>query len=217
MHRMHNPNRSTHKSEAGVALRSFLNTIGFFALLVACFFVGFWLIGPRVRQAPVAPSSNQSSLDKDTKWGQAPERPRVAARPKPTRAPAAEVEVTEGTPKPNETSTVRDASTLDQLSHSTDTNSTQPPAPAVETPPTPQSKTQKYYVQAGVFADKKHAETVVSELANAGYGASVRQVIRGDATLYQVIVGNPKSRPDAQRFLDELRSAGRQAFLTPAD
>jgi cell division protein FtsN len=217
MHRMHNPNRSTYRSEAGVALRSFLNTIGFFALLVVCFFIGFLVIGPRVRQAPAAARSTQSNLDKDTNWGQAPERPRVAAHPKPARAPAAEVKVTEGTPKPDETSTVRDANTLEQLSHSTDTNPTQPPAPAVETPPAPQPKTQKYYVQTGVFADRKHADTVVSDLANAGYGASVRQVTRGDATLYQVIVGNPKSRPEAQRFLNELRSAGRQAFLTPAD
>ena len=205
----------TDSPESGAILRGFLNMFGFLALLVGCFLMGFWLIGPRVRQSPAPAPSEQSSLEKDADWGRVPERPRPVPHPKPAQAPAAEVEVTEGTPEPSDSSTVRQADTLEQLSHAPE--ATAPPTPAPATPPPPQPKQHKFYVQVGVYADRRNADTVASDLTNQGYGAGVRQVMRGSSTLYQVLVGNPRSREEAKQFADELRGAGKQAFLTPAD
>jgi cell division protein FtsN len=216
MHTGRNPNNAgTDKSKGGASLRAFLNALGFLVLLVACFLIGFWMIGPRVRQPSAPAPADQSNLEKDADWGRAPERPRAVSRPKPPRTPAAEVEVTESTPESTDSTAVRETETLEQLSRSTD--AAEPPAPVANTIPPPQPKPHKFYVQIGVYADRKNADTVVSQLANEGYGASVRQVLRGSSTLYQVLVGNPRSKPDAQQFADELRGAGKQAFLTPAD
>lgn len=190
--------------------KSILDIACYVSALVLFFLIGFWLIGPRLQRPAASPSSPQTELSEDNGWQRAPEPP------KPKKPEPPEVEVNE-IPRPAEpagpSGSDAQANTLEELSHSPDTASNTP-TPEVETN-TVQPK--RYYVQAGVYSDKTNARTTAAQLADEGYGAGIRQITRGNTTVYQVVIGGPREKADAQRLLDELKKTGKDVILAPAD
>ena len=204
---------SPHKP--GGAKKAVRNAFIFLLCLGAFFSLGFFLIGPRIQRASAPPPPAQAPVADNT-WGQAPPPPRPKPAPKPAPS-GAEVEVNEISPgseaSTNAGSTTREAETLEQLSHSEETPAT---SEAVEAEPSSRSP-HRFYVQVGVYEDKSNARILVSRLTDEGYGANIRQISRRGTTAYQVVIGAAREKSDAQKLVDELRTAGKDVTMSPAD
>jgi len=207
-------------------MRRALAGAGFLSAMVVLFLVGFYFIGPALHGAGAPQSSPQSELTTDGKWGQAPVPPRPAARPKPpTPADKPAVEVEE-IPADAQASESPDSDIVSETEGPTPESPAPETRPAASPPdarrPSPElevsvSQPRRYYVQAGVYGSRANAQTVVTGLADQGYGAAIRQIVREGVTRYQVVVGNAKSKSEADRLAAELRNAGTDVIVTPVE
>lgn len=193
------------------------------ALLVAFFGVGFLLIGPRLRQSAMPLASPTSTLsDQDKNWGQAPV-PKRQPRREPKPAPKDNSGVTVVEVSPSEAASTPEASGVGgQSEPSVDRDSplarTEPSPAAVREQNSPLVSTvDSFVVQVGVFASRTNAEFSTSRLADLGYRASIRRTFRAGQARYQVLVGSPKGRVDADKLASDLKDAGEQAFVVPAN
>ncbi|MDO8586490.1 MAG: SPOR domain-containing protein [Armatimonadota bacterium] len=198
------------------AMKTVRSVLIFVLGLAAFFSLGFFVIGPRMQRGSApAPTTQTAASDKDT-WGQAPPPPKPA--PKPTGS-VAEVEVNEISPRSdsstNANSGAREADTLEQLSHSDETPAPSTPE-AAETEASSRSP-RHFYVQVGVYEDKGNARILASRLADEGYGTSIRQINRNGTAAYQVVIGAAREKADAQKLVDELKTAGKDVMIAPAD
>jgi hypothetical protein len=70
-----------------------------------------------------------------------------------------------------------------------------------------------YRIQIGIYSERANAESVWSDLTQAGYDASVSTYNDGDQVRYRVAVGMYKSREEADRVAEELRSMNFDAYV----
>ena len=203
--------------------RATLRLAALVVLALAFFLVGFYVIGPRLRPSGAAPPSNPVNLSRED-WGQVPEPARPAAKKEaPTEA---RVQVSEIHPDRANLPAAKPDEPRDELSVTLSPNPTSaptteapakpptpPPAPAPKSPP----QEKGFCVQAGVFSNRNNAETVANTLANMGYGASVKQVTREGKLVYVTLVGNPKSKDEAERLASQLRDAGKNVIVAPVE
>jgi cell division septation protein DedD len=73
-----------------------------------------------------------------------------------------------------------------------------------------------YRVQTGMFANRKNAESLASDLRDRGYKPDVKAVQGEAGTLYRVEVGEYKTRQGAQDLADELSGKGYSPSVTAA-
>jgi cell division protein FtsN len=218
----------TDQTPTSLRRRKTLRAIGFLALLIGFFSVGFYLIGPLLQESSAPKPPSAVELTKDEEWGQAPA---IRVSPKEPVAPvstSADVQVSEIAPGSTEAPATSAPPPATQLTPNVEIpveTSQRAPSPAATEPqrvPAPQPKItapapQRFTVQAGIFANRTNAQTVAASLADQGYGATIRQLVRNNETHYQVIVGNPRDRTNAEKLATELRDAGRDVTVVPAD
>ena len=205
--------------------RTVLRSVGFLALMVVFFLVSFYAIGPLVHRGSVAPPSDRTNLSNE-EWGQAP-APAPAPPTTKEEAPGeAQVEVSEispGSPGPAATKPGEPQEDL-SVTLSPQREPTPPKFPAprsgAPTATAPRSKPAQergFCVQAGAFNNRTNAETVANALADLGYSTSVKLVARNGTTVYLTLVGNPKTKDEAERLAAELRDAGRDVAVVPVE
>jgi len=71
-----------------------------------------------------------------------------------------------------------------------------------------------YRVQAGTFANRANAESLIADLKGRGYTAQIKEVQREVGTLYRVEFGTYKTREGAQDLADDLSKAGYSATIS---
>ncbi|MHB1456766.1 MAG: SPOR domain-containing protein [Armatimonadota bacterium] len=70
-----------------------------------------------------------------------------------------------------------------------------------------------FRVQAGAYANKANAEKLLADLSRRGYSVEIQSSLAESLTLYKVLIGNFKSREDAQKLANELNSKGNTASV----
>ena len=71
-----------------------------------------------------------------------------------------------------------------------------------------------YRVQAGTFANRANAESLIADLKGRGHAAQITEVQREVGTLYRVELGTYKTREGAQDLADDLSKAGYSATIS---
>lgn len=71
-----------------------------------------------------------------------------------------------------------------------------------------------YRVQAGTFASRTNAESLIADLRGRGHAAQIKEVQREVGTLYRVELGTYKTREGAQDLADDLSKAGYSATIS---
>lgn len=75
------------------------------------------------------------------------------------------------------------------------------------------SNSHSYNVQAGTFANRANAETLVEDLRAKGYKAEIKTIQVEDRMLHRVQVGTYRTREDAQELANDLSAQGYSATV----
>jgi len=192
-------------------------------LMVGCFSVGLYVVGPRIKggfEAPQnAPKASAAQLQQEAIPGtsvgagsadvvELPPLPRPRRKPQPSQ-PAAPARASEDArqtkpvvvePPPEEEKSAWEAP--EEPVHQPE--DVQPPAPA----------DRIYRVQAGVFEDPDNAQALAGRLVEQGFSAAITTERSGDRVRYRVQVGAFKDRERAARLAEELQNKGFESHIS---